>query len=333
MATLQRETSPAPGALAGLRRPARRRRSTRRTPLRIVLLFFGPWAAGLLIWYGYPLVMTIYYGLTNFNGIAAPQWVGLRNFQQILTQDPLFWTSVKNTIWWVGLNVPVSVVLALLLAIALAAPVPGLSIFRTVIYLPSMIPVAGATLLFLWLFNPVGGAVDNFSSLLHGPTPGWFTSPVWAKPALLLQSLWSVGGMMIIFLVALQRVPRELYEAAKIDGAGTWKRLWHVTLPGCIPAIFFNLTLGIVASFTYFAAPLIVSSAPSALGGGGATTGVVGNPANSTLTLSVYIYQQLFMNFRFGYAAALSTILAVAVIIVGGTLFLLGRRLAPSGGS
>jgi multiple sugar transport system permease protein len=330
LATLEQETPSATAPRITARR-RRGRRTLRRTPLRIVLLFLGPWGAGLLIWYGYPLVATIYYGLTNFNGIAAPQWVGLRNFQQILTQDPVFWTSVKNTLWWVGLNVPLSIVLALLLAIALSRPAPGLGIFRTVIYLPSMIPVAGATLLFLWLFNPVGGPVDNFSAILHGPTPGWFTAPGWSKPALLLESLWGIGGMMIIFLVALQRIPNELYEAATIDGASAWSRFWHVTLPGCIPAIFFNMTLGIVAAFTYFAAPLIVSSTPSALGGGGATTGVVGNPVNSTLTLSVYIYEQLFINFRFGYAAALSTILALAVIVFGGTLFLIGRRLAPSG--
>lgn len=300
-----------------------------------VFVFLAPWGIGITTWYLYPIVMTAYYGLTNFDGVHSPKWVGLNNFETIFSADPRFWTAVENTAWWVFINVPLSIAVSFALAMILVAPVRGVGIARTLIYLPSMIPVAGSGLLFLWLLNPTGGVVNNISSAVGGPTPGWFTDPAWSKPALLLLSLWSVGGMMIIFLLGLQQIPRDLYEAATIDGAGFWQRTWHVTLPGSIQPAFFNLILGLVAAFTYFGAPLIASSAPTALGGGGGgvnAAGIVGNPVDSTLTVSVYIYEQLFTEFRFGYASALSVILALVVVATGGLLFIVGRKLAPESG-
>jgi multiple sugar transport system permease protein len=294
------------------------------------LLFMAPWGIGLLVWFVYPLAMTAYYGMTDFDGLNPPNWLGLDNFVQILTDDPVFWDSVGNTLWWVFINVPLSAALALLLAVVLKKEWRGAAFVRTVVYLPSMIPAAGATLLFLWILHPVGGIVNNLAGAIGLPRLGWFASPDWSKPALLLQSLWGVGGMTIIFLAGLQAIPEQLYEAARIDGAGRIRQFWHVTLPESVPTIFFNLTLAVVSSVTYFAPALVASSAPTALGGGGATTGIVGNPAGSTLMLSVYIYQQLFVEYRFGYAAALCLIMAVAVIVGGGVLFMIGRWLSPS---
>jgi multiple sugar transport system permease protein len=319
-----------PGKRASVRAASAARRGTsarRRTSPWTVAFFLGPWLVGLSAFYLYPLVKTVYYGFTDFDGVTAEHWVGFGNFATIFGSDPQFRTAVGNTAWWVLISVPLSMVVAFLLAVLLASKVRGVGVFRTIIYLPSMIPTAGSTLLFLWLLNPAGGVVNNLSAAAGGPTLGWFTSPTWAKPALLLQALWSVGAMMIIFLAGLQQIPSDRYEAATIDGAGIWRRTWHVTLPGLIPVIFFNLILSLVGAFTYFGPPLIASSAPGGLGGGGAATGVVGNPAGSTLTLSVYIYEQLFTQYRFGYAAALSSILAAAVVVLAGVLFLVGRRL------
>ncbi|MGV3490012.1 MAG: carbohydrate ABC transporter permease [Devosia sp.] len=312
-----------------VRRASTSRKGSRRSTRIAPFLFIAPWAVGLLLWYVYPLAMTVYYGMTDFDGLNPPEWVGFDNFADILTDDPVFWDAVGNTLWWVFVNVPVSGALALLLAVVLKRDWRGAGLMRTIVYLPSMIPAAGATLLFLWILHPVGGIVNNVGGALGVPMPSWFNSPDWSKPALLLQSLWGVGGMMIIFLAGLQAIPDQLYEAARIDGAGRIRQFWHVTLPESVPTIFFNLTLAVIASVTYFGPALIASSAPTSLGGGGATTGIVGNPAGSTLMLSVYIYQQLFIEYRFGYAAALCVIMAVAVIIGGGALFLIGRHFSP----
>lgn len=316
------------------RRPAphlgrtRRRRNRERV---VALCFVLPWLIGLATFYIYPLVMTVFYSLTDFDGITfPPKFTLFDNFHEMFFVDPRFWHAVRNTAWWVSLSVPTILLLSFIAALLLNQRMRGLSILRMSVYLPSMVPAVGATLLFLWILNPNGGVLNSLLGRVGLGQPGWFTSPEWAKPALLLQAVWALGTTMIVFLAALQQVDGSLYEAAEMDGAGSLRRTWHVTLPSCVPAIFFNAVIAMVAAFTYFAPPLIVSSAPPGLGGGGGVNTSVGAPADSTLLLSVYIYDQFFSEFRFGYAAALSTFLAVVVVAVGALLYLIGRRLAPS---
>jgi multiple sugar transport system permease protein len=294
--------------------------------------FIAPWVIGVVAFQLYPIVMTAYFGLTDFDGLRfPPNWIGLDNYAEMVGRDSRFWDAVGNTAWWVLAYVPLSMSLALILALLLSTNVRGSSVYRTVLYLPSVIPAVGSTLLFLWLLNPAGGVVNATLGAVGLPQPGWFLSPEFSKPALLAQALWGVGTMMVIFLVALQQVPRHLYEAAQLDGASVLRRVWHISLPGIVPAIFFNGVLAVVEAFAFFSPPIIASSAPPALGGSYRES--VGNPAGSTLTMSVYIYDTFFHHFRFGYAAALSTILAIVVVTIGAGLFLVGRRTAASGGS
>lgn len=307
--------------------PRRLSPATRRN-LRNGLLFISPWILGLLIFTAYPFVMTIYYSFTNYDGVTfPPRWIGLSNYVTLFTLDPEFWPSVANTLWWAAFSVPLGILFGVSLALLLNLRVRGIGIYRTLFYLPTMVPAVGSTLLWLWLFNPGGGLVNGILATLHLPQPGWFTDPSWAKPALLVQSLWGLGGSMIIYLAGLKDIPEELYEAAAIDGATAWRRLIHVTLPLLTPTIFFNLVLGCIGAFNYFSQALIVSSTPSSLGGGGGNgVDAVGGPVDATLFYSLYLYQQIFSNFQFGYASAMSALMAIVVIALTAAIFGSARK-------
>jgi len=301
--------------------------ATRRN-LRNGLLFISPWLLGLLIFTAYPLITTVYYSFTNFDGITfPPHWVGLDNYKTLFTNDPQYWPAVANTIWWAAFSVPLSILFGVVLALLLNLPVRGIGIYRTLFYLPSMVPAVGSTLLFLWLFNPSGGLVNGILGALGLGQPGWFSDPTWAKPALLIQSLWGLGGGMIIYLAGLKDIPGELYEAAAIDGAHALRRLVHITLPLLTPTIFFNLVLNTIAAFNFFTQALIVSSSPASLGGGGGN-GVdnVGGPVDATLFYSLYLYQQVFGNFQFGYAAAMTCLMTIVVVLVTAGIFGTARK-------
>jgi multiple sugar transport system permease protein len=293
--------------------------------LRTGLLFLAPWLIGVLVLQLYPLIATLIYSFTDYNGLQfPPNWVGLANFRMAFTQSPDFWTSVGDTVWWVLLSVPIGLIVAIALAMLLNTKLRGAGVFRTLVYLPSMVPFIGAGIIFAWLFNPAGGPVNVILGLMHIPQPGWFVSPGAAKPGLLILSLWEIGPTTIIFLAGLQGIPAELYEAARIDGAGRWLRFWHVTRPMLSPTIFFNLVLGMIGAFSFFTQALGVSvTAASTSSGGGSAA--LGAPANSTLFYAVYMYQQMFQNFSFGYGAALSVLLTIVVAVMATILFRTAR--------
>jgi multiple sugar transport system permease protein len=317
-------------------RPCGRRRRLdplARRDLRNGLLFISPWLVGLVVLQAYPFVMTIYYSFTDYDGVNfPPHWVGLHNFRRMFTADPLFVTAVKNTLWWVCLSVPFSIFLGLGLALLLSKGLRGTSIFRTLFYLPSMIPYVGGSILFLWLFNPAGGPVNAVLGAVGLPEPGWFTDPSWSKPGLLILALWQVGPIMIIFLAGLQDIPSELYEAASMDGASASTRFRHVTLPLLTPAIFFNLVLGVIYAFSYFTQAFVVSQSYSSVGGGGVasvlpgSSSAAGGPASSTLFYSVYLYTRIFQNFELGYGSALSLVLTLTVIVIAAVMFKTGKK-------
>lgn len=315
----------------GRERPKRQRDWTRRD-LRNGLLFLSPWLFGLVVLQAYPLVMTMLYSFTNYDGLNfPPDWVGLENFRTLLTLDPQFWNAVWNTLWWVGLSVPLSMALGLLLALLLNQNLRGQGLFRACFYLPAMVPYVGGSILFLYLFNPSGGPLNSILEAAGLGEPGWFTDPGWAKPSLLLLSLWQIGPTMIIFLAGLQDIPDELYEASAIDGAGALRKFRMVTLPLLTPAIFFNLVLGTIYAFSFFTQALVVSASPAGVGGGAppssyGATAAPGGPLDATLFYSIYLYTQIFRNFQLGYGAAMSLMLTVVVVIVAATIFKSSKR-------
>lgn len=314
-----------PGRLDAGSRRARKMRLARKRTLT-ALCFLAPWLIGVLVLQLYPTIMTIYYAFTNFDGINfPPKFIGLANFTQAFSNDPVFWTAVYNTIWWVVISVPATIVVGLALAVVLNRAWPGVGLYRTVVYLPSMVPSLGAGILFAWMFSPSSGPVDRVLQALGLSQPGWFITPSLAKPGMLLLTLWQVGPTMIIFLAGLQSIPVDLLEAALVDGCGRWRRFRAVVLPLLTPTVFFNLVLGMIGAFSLFTQSLAVS-ATAGNTGGQAGSAFLGNPNNSLMFYMVYMYQQTFQNLNYGYGSALSLLLTVVVALLASILFLTARR-------
>src|SRR5215831_3485012 len=237
-----------PGRSEAARRASRRRRRLRQ--YGVVALFMSPWLIGLVVFTLYPTFASLYFSFTHYDLLTAPQWVGLSNYQ-FMFHDPNFWQSLRNTLWMVVFATPLQVAFAIGCAMVLVRVKQGVGIYRTIFFVPTMVPAVAATLGFVFILNPAG-PIDRVLSLLHIPQPLWFEQPAWSKPGLLLLGLWGVGNTMIIFLAALLDVPKELYEAADIEGAGPWQRFRNVTLPMISPVIFFSLVIGVIYGFQYF---------------------------------------------------------------------------------
>jgi multiple sugar transport system permease protein len=296
-------------------RPARSTPQSRRT-LRVALVFLLPWIVGMLGLWLIPTALSLYFSFTDYTGaIWPPHWIGLDNFRAMWDgTDPDFSTTLGVTAWWVFFSVPVTLVTGLIVALLLNSKVRGIGLYRTIFFLPSLVPFVGSSLLFLWLLNPQTGLVNAVLGGLHLPQPGWFTDPNWSKPGLLLQNIWGAGATIIIFLAGLQGVPGELYEAASLDGAGSTARFWHVTLPLITPTVFFNLILGMINSFQYFAQAFVVSTVATA--GATGSGGDVGGPDGSTLFVSLHIYDQAFQQGNVGYSSAMAWVLTLVVVAV-----------------
>lgn len=264
-------------------------------------LFITPWLLGLLTFTLYPIVTVFYLGLTRYGVFDAPTWVGLENYTKILTDDRLFTTSLLNTLYYVSIAVPLHVTVGFLLALGLNAKLRGETLYRTLFYVPSIVPQVAGVLLFVWLFQPQIGLVNFFLDLIGLQGPNWLGRPEWAKPAIIIMSMWGVGGGMIIYLAGLQAIPHHLYEAAELDGANGWRQFWAVTVPMMTPTIFFNVIMGLINSFQVF------TTAYVATGGG---------PVNATLFYVLYLYRRGFQDFRMGYASALAWILFLIVLVM-----------------
>ena len=279
--------------------------------LRNGLLFASPWLVGFCLLTAGPIVASLYYSFCSYNIVRPPVWIGWENYSILLFEDPHFLRSLYNTLYMMLLGVPLALALAFLVALLLDSPVRGLGVFRTLFYLPSVVPVVAVAILWVWILNPEYGLINAFLSLAGIRGPGWLTDPHWSKPALILTSLWGVGNIMIIFLAGLQQVPHALYEAAWMDGAGLFRRIWHVTLPSMSSVFLFNIVMGIIASFQYFTQVYIMTTGISPEYGGRA-----GGPEGSTLVYALYLYQNAFQNFKMGYASAMAWILFLVTLIV-----------------
>lgn len=268
------------------------------------LAFTSLWIVGLTVFTGYPVIASLYYSFCDYSILTSPVWCGVENYTQ-LVRDELFWKSLGNTLVFAALSVPLGTIVSLSLALLLNADVRGKRVFRTLFYLPSIVPVVASMMLWMWLLNGQYGLINlalrPVLGLVGVEPPLWLTDPAWTKPALVLMSLWGTGNAMIIYLAGLQNVPRELYEAAAIDGASGWRRFWHVTLPMISPVVYFNVVMGLIGSLQVFTQAFIM---------GGGTDG---SPARSTLFYTLHLFATAFYDLRMGYASAMAYVLFVII--------------------
>lgn len=304
----------APAVRVPAARAGRPRRSVSRPRWWVVAAFLSPFLVGLAVFVVYPVLATLYYSFTDFEaGSYRPvNWVGLANYRDLLTQSPVFWQSVRNTLWMVLIMVPLQTVWAIFVAWILTRIKRGSLFYRTVYFLPAMIPIVATALAFIVMLNPVGPLNGLLAKVgITGPT--WFADPNWSKPSLVLMALWTVGNVMILFLASMLDVPRELYEAASIDGAGAVRKFRHITLPGISPVIFFSLLTGMIYTFQYFTEAFVASGSANPVTN--SSSEAIGYPQNSLLFYSSEIYRQGFIYFKTGYASAMAWMMFVVVFL------------------
>jgi multiple sugar transport system permease protein len=284
-------------------------------------LFILPWLISLLVLSAYPILSAFYLSATDYTIMNTPTWVGLRQYVDMFTKDPLYWKSVYNSFYYAILAVPLQLIVALALALLLNMKAKGVGIFRTIYYLPSLVPVVAATIMWIFLFDPRAGVVNAGLNLIGLPSLGWLKSAAWSKPALILMSLWgATGWQMLIFLASLKEIPKVYYEAAMVDGANSWQRLLKITFPLVTPALLFNLVMGVIESFQVF------SSAYVATAGSGGSYTSSGGPLNSLLVYLLLLYRYGFRYFQMGYASAMSVVLFLALVLITFLLFKFSGR-------
>ena len=294
----------------------------RATELRRIgtgMAFTSLWIIGLSVFTVYPVAASLFYSFCDYSILKSPVWIGGENYAQLWADD-VFWRSLRNTLFYAGLSVPLGTGVALGLALLLNNQVRGLTFFRVCFYLPSIVPIVASAMLWTWILNGQFGLLNAVLGPVLGvfgvEPPLWLSDPAWAKPALILMSLWGVGNAMVIYLAGLQGVPVHLYEAAAIDGAGAWQRFRHVTVPMLAGVIYFNVIMAIIGSLQVFTQPFIIA----ALSGGG--DGTSGSPARSTLFYSIYLFSTAFYDLRMGYASAMAYVLFV---LIGGLTWVATR--------
>lgn len=274
-------------------------------------LFIMPFILGFIFWFLAPASVAFWLTFQKYNLISAPSYVGFQNIEQLF-KDPLLLASLKATFLYTLLSVPLGLLLSFFLATLINRQFRGIAIFRTIFYLPSIVPAVANALLWAWMFNTEFGLINVFIRGLGGAKVAWLQSTSWAIPAFVILSLWGTGSSMIIFLAGLQGIPDIYYEAAEIDGAGRWTKLRHITLPLMSPIIFFNLLLGFINTFQVFTIGYLVTN---------------GGPENATLFLVLYIYRTAFQSQKMGYAAALSWVLFLILLVMSFVTFkYLGSR-------
>jgi multiple sugar transport system permease protein len=270
--------------------------------IRLGLLFISPWIIGFCVFYLYPFLATLYYSFTRFTGFGNPVLIGLANYDGLL-HDATFRTALFNTFYYTVFEVPLSTAAALGLAMLLNMNVRGQAIYRTLFYIPSVVPVVASSLIFVWIFSPQVGLVNSLLSDVHIPGPGWFFSIAWSKPTFILLGLWAMGQPMVIYLAALQAVPKEMYEVAALEGAGPIQRLRKVTIPMISPVILLNMILALVTSIQYFTQAQVIENPP-------------GGPGTSTMFYVSYYYQQTFLDLHLGYGSAMAYLLFILVLLI-----------------
>jgi multiple sugar transport system permease protein len=268
-------------------------------------LFILPWFIGFLWFDVLPLFLNVYLSFTDFAvGAKIPNWVGVANYQELFAGDHLIGVSFKNTLFYIGFHVPLLIVLAFSLALLLNAQIRGRGTYRTLFYLPSLVPTVASSIIWIFILRTQDGLLNQVLGLVGIKAIPWLQRPEWAKPALILMSLWGFGGQMVIYLAGLQGISQELYEASEIDGASGLQKLLSITVPLMTPTIFFNLIMSIIGSFQVFAAAYIMTN---------------GGPLKSTLFYMLHLYNNAFRYFKMGYASAMALVLFLIILAL--TLF------------
>jgi multiple sugar transport system permease protein len=281
------------------------------------MLFVLPWIIGFFAFTAYPIAASAYYSLTLYDIINDPRFIGLNNYIFMFSQDPSFPIVLYNTIYFVVLGVPVGLVVAFLFASLLNNNIVARPLFRTFFFLPSIVPSVAVAMVWLWMYNPSYGLVNASLTALGMQVIPWLGSPSLAKVSLIIINVWTQGGAIVIFLAALQDVPRELYDAAKVDGANALARFLNVTIPMCTPSVLFVLITGIIFAFQYFTIPWVMTQ---------------GGPMQSTEVYGIYLYRNAFAFFKMGYASALAWALFVVIVTSTFVMFRSSARWVYYGG-
>lgn len=264
------------------------------------LLFCAPWLIGLTAFLLYPLCAALYYSLCDYSVLLPPVFIGFDNYTGLFT-DPLFWKSLYNTAYYALGSVVLGLFVSLGLALLLNSKVKGVGLYRTLFFLPSLMPVVASSALWLWMYNGQSGIINTGLRAIGLNGPAWLADPAWAKPAIIIMATWGAGNAMVVYLAGLQDVPASLYEAALIDGAGFFQRLINVTLPMLSPVIYFNVVLSVIAGFQAFTQAFIM-------------TGATGAPQRSTLFYVLNLYNVGFQDLRMGYASAMAFLLFLVIL-------------------
>lgn len=281
-----------------------------RKQLLLGLLFVGPWLIGLLAFTVYPIYYTVRLSFTQYAGFGQPKWIGLDNYRRML-DDPLFTKSLWNTFYYTGLAVPIGVVVAMVLALAMNQDVPEIPIYRVILYLPSVLPLFATSFIFWALLDPNRGIVNEFLRSLGMSPPNWFGDPAYAKLAIVIMAQFGAGQIALVFLASLKGIPQSLHEAAMIDGAGVLSRFKNITLPLMTPVILYDLILGISQGLQAFVQSYIITK---------------GGPAKSTTFIVNLLYDNAFRYGNLGYGSAIGVVLFIITFIIAITVFQTSSR-------
>lgn len=289
----------------------------------IALAFISPWIIGFGVFMVYPLIASVYYSFCDYSVLRPPVWVGMANYRD-LANDTVFWKTLDNTGIYAFFAIIFGTALSIGLALMLNAKIRFMTVYRTIFFIPSLVPTVALAVLWMWVFNSDYGvlnvALGWILAPLHLKAPDWLSDPNWSKPALILLTVWTSGNAVVIYLAGLQDVPQPLYEAADLDGAGWWARTWNVTVPMLSPVILFNTIVGMIGALQVFAVPYVMFPP-----GGG--------PARSTYFYTSYLFDNAFIFHKMGMACAMGWIMFLIILALTLTALNLSRRHVYYGGS
>jgi multiple sugar transport system permease protein len=276
-------------------------------------LFISPWLIGFLVFTLWPFLRSFYLSFCNYNIVQPPKFIGLANYQMMLFNDELFYKSLWVTLRYALVAVPLTLFVGVALALLLNLNVKGIAVFRTIFYLPSIVPTVAMTSIFMWILNPQVGMVNRMLALAGVTGPAWLSDPVWTPWTLIFMAVWAAGGSMVIYLAGLKDIPQYLYEAATLDGAGAFRKMRMITLPMLSPVIFFNLVMSVIGTFQYFTQAFVISN-----GSGG--------PEDSTLFYALYMFKRCWKYMDMGYGSAMAWVLFIIVMVSTGLIFRTQKR-------
>ncbi len=276
-------------------------------------LFISPWLVGFFVFTLWPFLRSFYLSMTAYNIVQPPKFIGLANYEMMLFGDDLFYKSLWVTLRYALVAVPLTLAVGVGLALLLNLNVKGISVFRTIFYLPSIVPTVAMTSIFMWILNPQVGMINRILASMGITGPAWLTDPTWTPWTMVFMAVWGAGGSMVTYLAGLKDIPLYLYEAATLDGANAWRKMRVITLPMLTPVIFFNLVMSVIGTFQYFTQAFVLSN-----GSGG--------PEDSTLFYALYMFRRCWKYMDMGYGSAMAWVLFLIVVVTTSLIFRTQKR-------